>query len=130
MACRGTGWQGCLLLDVAPISLNDGPSERVRSGYLTSDTPFTVQSHTCIITSQQNYVRDLNNYLQGCPRGNLTPHLSWDATEEGPGHQVTHHATVKFRGKEIGHGENAAKGKAMAAAAKQALQYFDANPAK
>jgi len=40
-------------------------------------------------------VRDLNNYLQGHPSGNLAPFLSWALAENGPDHQKTHYATAK-----------------------------------
>ncbi|KAH9053022.1 hypothetical protein EDB87DRAFT_1835549 [Lactarius vividus] len=36
-------------------------------------------------------VRDLSNYLQSHPSGNLTPLLLWETKQEGPLHQVTHY---------------------------------------
>jgi hypothetical protein len=44
-----------------------------------------------------DYVRDLNNYLQNHPLGNFAAQLSWDLTQSGPGHQVTHYATAKCK---------------------------------
>jgi len=67
-------------------------------------------------------VRDLNNFLQGHPSGNLTPQFSWDAKQEGPGHQVIHLVTAKFRGVEIGCGRATAMGPAKKEAAIIALQ--------
>lgn len=40
-------------------------------------------------------IRDLNNRLQGHPRGNLSPYLSWALAQEGPDHQKVHHATAR-----------------------------------
>ncbi|KAH9025101.1 hypothetical protein EDB85DRAFT_2150024 [Lactarius pseudohatsudake] len=69
-------------------------------------------------------VRDLNNYLQGHSRGNLTTLLSWETTQQGPQQQVTHYATAKFQGQRIGYGNGLSKGGAKAVAAAQALQYL------
>ncbi|KAI9443882.1 hypothetical protein H4582DRAFT_2071400 [Lactarius indigo] len=69
-------------------------------------------------------VRDLNNYLQGHPMGNLTPLLSWETTQEGPQNQVKHYATAKFQGQSIGHGHGQYKNGAKAMAAAAALQYL------
>jgi len=71
-------------------------------------------------------VRDLNNALQGYPTGNLTPQLSWEERVEGPNHQVTHFATAKFRGVDVGRGRGVSKGVAKREAAIQALQNLKA----
>ena len=47
------------------------------------------------ITSNQDPVRDLNNYLMGHPSGNLARFLSWALDQSGPDHQKTHNATAK-----------------------------------
>ncbi|KAI9439540.1 hypothetical protein H4582DRAFT_1535387 [Lactarius indigo] len=67
-------------------------------------------------------VRDLNNYLQGHPSGNLTSQLSWELMQEGLSHELTYNAYAKFRGVEIGHGCGASKSLAKREAAVQALQ--------
>ncbi|KAF8256402.1 hypothetical protein EI94DRAFT_1809033 [Lactarius quietus] len=77
--------------------------------------------------SQQDAIRDLNNYLQLHPRGNLTVHLSWAMTESGPPGQLTHSASAKFQGQAIGHGRGILKNVAKAEAAVQALQYLRQN---
>ncbi|KAN0136184.1 hypothetical protein V8E53_006044 [Lactarius tabidus] len=74
--------------------------------------------------SQQDPVRDLNNYLQSYPGGNLSSQLSWVTTHDGPQHQVTHYATANFQRQAIGSGRGVSKGLAKAAAAIQALQYL------
>ncbi|KAN0128580.1 hypothetical protein V8E53_013625, partial [Lactarius tabidus] len=66
-------------------------------------------------------VRDLNNYFQ---RQHMTTQFSWVYQQEGPNHQVTHHATAKFRGVQIGYGRGTAIGVAKKEAAIQALQYI------
>jgi dsRNA-specific ribonuclease len=87
-------------------------------------------------------VRDLNNYLQGHPRGNLTIYFSWVMKQSGPGHQVTHTAVANcesfdriknyalsyaVNGTEIGSGRSFSMGNAKREAAMQALQYFSVN---
>ncbi|KAH9169638.1 hypothetical protein EDB89DRAFT_2244508 [Lactarius sanguifluus] len=47
------------------------------------------------MSHQVDPVRDLNNYLQGHSSGNITTLLSWETTQQGPQHQVTHYATAK-----------------------------------
>ena len=47
------------------------------------------------VSTHDDPVRYLNNRLQGHPRGNLTPYLSWVLGQTGPDHQKTHHATAK-----------------------------------
>ncbi|KAF8266748.1 hypothetical protein EI94DRAFT_1802628 [Lactarius quietus] len=76
---------------------------------------------------REDPVRDLNNYLQGHPRGNLVPLLSWTTTVDGPCHQVTHYATANFQRQAIGSGSAVSKGNAKAAAAIEALQYLRQN---
>jgi hypothetical protein len=39
-------------------------------------------------------VRDLNNFLQGQPEGNLTRDFRWVSKKEGPQHGVTYHVTA------------------------------------
>lgn len=39
-------------------------------------------------------VRDLNNFLQGQPEGNLTKEFAWESKKEGPQHGVTYHVTA------------------------------------
>ncbi|KAH9071597.1 hypothetical protein EDB83DRAFT_259615 [Lactarius deliciosus] len=67
-------------------------------------------------------VRNLNNYLQAHPSGNLTPQFSWEMSKEGPNHQITHHAIAKFRGVEVGRGKGVSMGLAKRDAANIALQ--------
>jgi len=64
-------------------------------------------------------IRDLNNYLQGHPKGNLTLYFSWvlDASD-----QKTHYATAKFYGRVIGFGRGRSIGKAKNDAASNALR--------
>ncbi|KAH9029313.1 hypothetical protein EDB83DRAFT_2654975 [Lactarius deliciosus] len=69
-------------------------------------------------------VRDLNNYLQGHPTGNLTLHLSWVMRQEGPSHMVTYYVIAKLRGVEIGHGRGPSMAMAKSEAALQALQHL------
>jgi len=38
-------------------------------------------------------VRDLNNFLQGRPEGNLTKDFKWSSTKEGPEHDALYHVT-------------------------------------
>ncbi|KAH9011721.1 hypothetical protein EDB83DRAFT_2523350 [Lactarius deliciosus] len=76
------------------------------------------------MSRQADPVRDLNNFLQGHSRGNLTHLLSWETTHSGPQHQVTHYATAKFQQREIGHGQGLSKGNAKAVAAAEALRYL------
>jgi len=73
-------------------------------------------------------VRDLNNYLQGHPGGNLTRYLSWAMNEDGPDHQRTHYATAKFNGRDIGFGRGLSKGRAKSEAAERALKYLNSIP--
>ncbi|KAF8262341.1 hypothetical protein EI94DRAFT_712700 [Lactarius quietus] len=76
---------------------------------------------------QPDAVVALNNYLQGYPGGSITDKLSWNMTEKGPGHQLTHCAIANFEGVEIGKGTGVSKGNAKADAAVQALQYLRQN---
>ncbi len=39
-------------------------------------------------------VRDLNNFLQGQPSGNLTKEFVWVSRKEGPEHDTTYHITA------------------------------------
>ena len=39
-------------------------------------------------------VRDLNNFLQGQPEGNLTQDFKWSSTKEGPEHDALYHVTA------------------------------------
>ena len=39
-------------------------------------------------------VRDLNNFLQGRPEGNLTKDFKWSSTKEGPEHDALYHVTA------------------------------------
>jgi hypothetical protein len=39
-------------------------------------------------------VRDLNNFLQGQPSGNLTKEFKWISKKEGPGHNAVFHVTA------------------------------------
>ncbi|KAN0140806.1 hypothetical protein V8E53_001250 [Lactarius tabidus] len=73
-------------------------------------------------------VRDLNNYLQGHQNSSLRSQFSWVLRQEGPNHQVTHHATAtcEFRGNDIGHGRGSAPSLAKRDAAIQALQHLRA----
>ena len=48
-----------------------------------------------------DYIRDLNNYLQSHPDGNLTSQLTWTFSSSGLDHQKTHHAVA--RRKSINH---------------------------
>jgi len=73
--------------------------------------------------TRRDYVRELNNYLHGYPSGDLTKHLSWETWQEGPEHQVTHHAIANFQQQQIGYGIGVAKGTAKVQAASQALAY-------
>ncbi|KAH9036675.1 hypothetical protein EDB84DRAFT_1675757 [Lactarius hengduanensis] len=72
---------------------------------------------TLIHISIMNPVHGLKNYLQGHPTGILTPLFSWEMRQDGPKHQVTHLATAKLRGVEIGHG----KGLTMSTAKREAV---------
>ncbi|KAI9434790.1 hypothetical protein H4582DRAFT_743726 [Lactarius indigo] len=76
------------------------------------------------MSHQVDPVRDLNNYLQGHPTGNLTTLLSWETKQEGPQHQAKHYATAKLQGQPIGHGYGQHKNGAKAMAATEALQYL------
>ncbi|KAH9005386.1 hypothetical protein EDB86DRAFT_1438959 [Lactarius hatsudake] len=76
------------------------------------------------MSHQADPVRDLNNFLQGHSRGNLTTLLSWEMTQQGPQNQVTHYATAKFQRQAIGYGNGLSKGGAKAMAAVEALQYL------
>ncbi|KAF8258771.1 hypothetical protein EI94DRAFT_1098073 [Lactarius quietus] len=49
------------------------------------------------MSQHEDPVIALNNYLQGHPGGNISYQLSWNMTQTGPCHQVTHHATANFR---------------------------------
>lgn len=69
-------------------------------------------------------VRDLNNYFQSL---HMSTYFSWELRQEGPNHQVTHHAAAKFRGVEIGYGRGTALGLAKREAAIRALQHIKAN---
>ncbi|KAI0248818.1 hypothetical protein BJV78DRAFT_1156244 [Lactifluus subvellereus] len=83
-------------------------------------------SYTWHLWNLMDPVRDLNNYLQGHPKGNLTPSFSWCMSRSGPDHQATHYATAKFEGAEIGHGRSFSIGNAKRLAAMEALQYLRA----
>lgn len=39
-------------------------------------------------------VRDLNNFLQGQPGGNLTTEFKWNWSREGPEHDALYHVTA------------------------------------
>ena len=39
-------------------------------------------------------VRDLNNWLQGQPGGNLTKEFAWVLKKEGPEHGAIYHVTA------------------------------------
>ncbi|KAH9983197.1 hypothetical protein BJV74DRAFT_47364 [Russula compacta] len=69
-------------------------------------------------------VRDLNNFLQGLPGGNLAKDLNWVLQREGPEHGVTYHITAIFRGVTVGVGHGTSKGAAKRDASVQALQYL------
>ncbi|KAI0251657.1 hypothetical protein BJV78DRAFT_1209715 [Lactifluus subvellereus] len=68
--------------------------------------------------------RQLNDYLQGHPAGNLGPLLSWEVSRTGPDHQAIFHVTARFRGVEIGYGEGISIGSAKRVAAGFALRYL------
>ncbi|KAH8982434.1 hypothetical protein EDB92DRAFT_1952324 [Lactarius akahatsu] len=72
--------------------------------------------------AMSDFVRDLNNFLQGHPSGNLTTQFSWEMKTDGPNHQITHHAVAKLRGVEIGRGKGVSMGLAKREAANIALQ--------
>ena len=86
-------------------------------------------------------VRDLNNFLQKQPGGNLTKEFGWLSTKEGPEHGVTYHVTAvckwvslvvnrRFftvplvRGVNIGVGHGSSMGSAKRDASVQALAYL------
>ncbi|KAH9071596.1 hypothetical protein EDB83DRAFT_2517415 [Lactarius deliciosus] len=69
-------------------------------------------------------VRDLNNFLQGQPNGNLTALLQFRSEQTGPNNQATHQVTYTFRGVVVGTGIGTTINLAKRAAAIQALQYF------
>ncbi|KAI0265066.1 hypothetical protein BC834DRAFT_192783 [Gloeopeniophorella convolvens] len=72
-------------------------------------------------------VRDLNNFLQGQPGGNLAQELLWKVTKTGPEHSTTFHVTATFRGVDIGVGHGTSRGSAKRDASVQALQYLRSN---
>ncbi|KAI9508137.1 hypothetical protein F5148DRAFT_1199118 [Russula earlei] len=74
---------------------------------------------------ERDPVRDLNNFLQGHPRGNLTPYFSWSLDKDGPDHQKIHYAIAKLNGTNIGSGQGFAIGNAKRDAATRALQYLN-----
>ena len=39
-------------------------------------------------------VRDLNNFLQARPEGNLAKEVKWSSTREGPDHDALYHVTA------------------------------------
>ena len=39
-------------------------------------------------------IRDLNNFLQGQPEGNLTRDFKWNSTKQGPEHDALYHVTA------------------------------------
>ncbi|KAH9002437.1 hypothetical protein EDB86DRAFT_309095 [Lactarius hatsudake] len=69
-------------------------------------------------------VRDLNNFLQGQPGGNLTKEFTWISKKEGPEHGVTYHVTAVFRGVNVGVGHGSSMGSAKRDASVQALAYL------
>ena len=86
-------------------------------------------------------VRDLNNFLQGHPGGNLTREFGWASKKEGPEHSVTYHVTAvckwtvivwndqfftvtPVRGVNIGVGHGSSMGSAKRDASVQALEYL------
>ncbi|KAN0128578.1 hypothetical protein V8E53_013623 [Lactarius tabidus] len=69
-------------------------------------------------------VRDLNNFLQGQPEGNLTRDFRWISKKEGPQHGVTYHVTAVFRGVDVGIGHGTSLASAKRDASMQALEYL------
>jgi len=69
-------------------------------------------------------VRDLNNFLQGQPGGNLTKDFKWSSTKEGPEHDTLYHVTAVFRGVNVGVGHGSSIGAAKRIASIQALEYL------
>lgn len=43
---------------------------------------------------KEDPVRDLNNFLQGQPGGNLTKEFKWNWSREGPEHDALYHITA------------------------------------
>ena len=87
-------------------------------------------------------VRDLNNFLQGQPGGNLTKEFKWNWLREGPEHDALYHVTAvcKYRlcigasslfsicttvqGINIGVGHGPSKRAGKRTASVQALEYL------
>ncbi|SRR6266851_3983698 len=88
-------------------------------------------------------VRDLNNFLQGQPGGNLSKDLKWNMTKEGPEHDTLYHVTAvckhsfcdgasqfffsvytTVRGVNVGVGHGSSIGAAKRKASVQALEYL------
>ncbi|KAI9467319.1 hypothetical protein BJY52DRAFT_1182756 [Lactarius psammicola] len=79
---------------------------------------------TTLLSPMADPVRDLNNFLQGQPGGNLTPLLQWRNEQSGPNNQAIHQGTYIFRNVAIGTGVGTSIGLAKRDAAIKALQYF------
>jgi len=69
-------------------------------------------------------VQQLNNLLQGHPRGNLTKFLQFDSKQQGPNNQAIPDATYTYKNVIVGTGVDTSTSQAKSAAATQALQYF------
>jgi len=69
-------------------------------------------------------VRDLNNFLQGQPEGNLTKEFKWVSLHEGPQHNAIYHVTAVFRGVDVGVGHGSSLTSAKRDASVQALAYL------
>ncbi|KAI0273147.1 hypothetical protein BGY98DRAFT_1099508 [Russula aff. rugulosa BPL654] len=74
--------------------------------------------------SEPDYPNMLNNLLQGHPGGNVSCHLRYTFTQEGPDGNATHFATAKFREQGYGVGEGKTKGVARWNAAKATYELF------
>jgi hypothetical protein len=78
--------------DISPISHQVPTGNSVPTGNLEATSHLTSISHLDHIGDP---LRDLNNRLQGHPKGNLTSYLSWALRQEGPGPQRIHFVTAR-----------------------------------